>query len=66
MQAGGRDLLSGAYCGVVRRASSCLGFESGVRDFRWGTGAVNMVVEFISKVQLAGFVTFVWIKIARS
>jgi len=29
-----------------------------VRDFRRGPGAVNMVVGFISDVQLAGFVTF--------
>jgi hypothetical protein len=59
MQAGGRDILSGAYCGVVRRASSCLGIDSGVGDFRWEAGAWNMVVGIISNVQLAGFVTFV-------
>jgi len=32
MQAGGRDLLAVAYCGVVGRASSCLGIYSGVGD----------------------------------
>jgi hypothetical protein len=40
-------------------ARACLGIHSGVGDFRWGTGAVNMGVGFISDVQLAGFVTFV-------
>jgi hypothetical protein len=56
MQAGGRNTSSGAYCGVVRRASSCLGFESGVRDFRREAGAWNMVIGFTTKVQLVGFV----------
>ena len=42
---------------VLRGASSCLGFESGVRDFRRGTGAWNMVEGFAFIVQLAGFVT---------
>ena len=44
MQAGGRHTWSGAYCGVVRRASSCLGFQSGVRDFRRGTEGTCMNV----------------------
>jgi len=61
MQAGGRDLLAVAYCGVVERASSCLGLQSGVGDFRWGVGAENMEVGFISDVQLAGFKNFVGI-----
>ena len=56
MQAGGRDTSSGAYWGVVR-ASSCLGIDSGVRDFRRGYGTENMVVGFTSNVQLAGFMT---------
>ena len=34
--AGGRDIRSSAYCGVVRRASSCLGIHSGVRDLSLG------------------------------
>jgi hypothetical protein len=42
MQAGGRNTSSGAYCGVVR-SSSCLGFESGVRDFRREAGTRHMV-----------------------
>ncbi len=57
MQAGGCDLLASAYCGVVRRASSCLGIDSGVGDFRWGAGTWNMGVGFITNVQLAGFMT---------
>jgi hypothetical protein len=42
---------------VGARTPSCLGFESGVRDFRWEHGAENMGVGFISNVQLVGFVT---------
>ena len=38
-------------------SSSCLVFQYGVRDFRRGTGAWNMVVGFTTKVQLVGFVT---------
>ena len=59
MQAGGRDLLSGAYYGVVRRASSCPVFQYEVRDFRRGAGSENMVDGFIFKMQLVGFVTIV-------
>ena len=47
-----------AYCDVVHRASSRLGFECGVRGFRRGQGSVNLVVGFISDVHPAGFVTF--------
>ena len=39
-------------------ASSCLGFQSGVRDFRWEPGAWNMVVGFTTKLQLVRFVAF--------
>jgi hypothetical protein len=42
---------------IVARA--CIGIHSGVGDFRWGTGAENMGVGFISDVQLTGFGTFV-------
>jgi len=59
MKAGGRDTGSVAYCGVVRRASSCPVFQYEVRDFRQEAGAWNMVVWFISDLQLAGSVTFV-------
>jgi len=48
---------------VLRGASSCLGFESGVRDFRRGTGTRNMVVVFTSMVQLARFLIFISPKI---
>jgi hypothetical protein len=40
-------------------ASTCLGFQSGVRDFRREAGAWNMVIVFTSNVQLAGFVFIV-------
>ena len=39
-------------------ARACLGIHSGVRDFRGGPGAENMVDGFISDVQLAGLVPF--------
>jgi NAD-dependent SIR2 family protein deacetylase len=39
-------------------ASTCLGFESGVRDFRREAGAWNMIIGFTSNVQLVGFTTF--------
>ena len=34
-------------------ARACLGIHSGVRDFRREAGAVNMVVESMTDVQLA-------------
>ena len=58
MKAGGRDIRSGAYCGVVR-PSSCLGIDSGVRDFRRGTGAWNMVQGFTTISRHGRFVSFV-------
>jgi hypothetical protein len=55
MQAGGRDIQSVAYCGVVRRAPSCLELQSSGLDLRPGDGVEDMVVEFISDVQIGGF-----------
>jgi NAD-dependent SIR2 family protein deacetylase len=40
-------------------ARACLGFESGVGDFRREAGAWNMVVGLTSKVQLAKRISFV-------
>jgi NAD-dependent SIR2 family protein deacetylase len=37
---------------------ACLGFQTGVRDFRREAGAWNMVEKAKSNVQLAGSVTF--------
>jgi hypothetical protein len=44
--------------GSMGTASTCLGFKSGVRDFRRDAGAWIMVAVFNSKVQLVGFETF--------
>ena len=38
--------------------ATCLGFESGVRDFRREAGAWNMDIGFTSNVQFVGFVRY--------
>jgi hypothetical protein len=71
---GFRDAFSGQFF-VSRRENrgmlvsigygvrACLGFQTGVRDFRREAGAWNMVVGFTSKMQLARFVTLFGIRI---
>lgn len=39
---------------MLKVSSSCLGFKTGVRDFRREAGAWNMVVGFTLNVQLGG------------
>jgi hypothetical protein len=58
---GGSSAISGKIRGMsvsMGTASTCLGFESGIRDFRREAGAWNMIIGFTSNVQLVGFTTF--------
>ena len=58
---GNSSAVSGKIRGMsvsMGTASTCLGFQSGVRDFRREAGAWNMEAGFPTDVQLVGFLIY--------